>query len=189
MSTRGVYGFRVEGVEKVTFCRWDAYPEGLGLTMLEWAQSHSVDDMEAIARNLVLVSGDDRPTAEESTATAMFSMKHVPSDECTWDCQLYESRGDPAAWDRGLRYITDDGLELHHPGTDCEWGYLIDLDWGRFEVYARLRPWGQDGFGSPLAGLVRMLSFPLRRLPPAGGFLRTCNDTAEALWALLARRE
>ena len=36
MGTRGLYGFRKNGVDKVTYNHWDSYPDGLGKQILRF---------------------------------------------------------------------------------------------------------------------------------------------------------
>lgn len=43
MGTRGLYGIRKDGVDKVTYNHFDSYPEYLGKNMLKFCMSHSKD--------------------------------------------------------------------------------------------------------------------------------------------------
>ena len=40
MGTRGLYGFRKNGVDKVTYNHYDSYPEYLGRNILEFIRNH-----------------------------------------------------------------------------------------------------------------------------------------------------
>ena len=46
MSTRGIYGFRVNGTDKLAYCHADSYPDMLGATVLN--QLSEVDDWPAV---------------------------------------------------------------------------------------------------------------------------------------------
>lgn len=44
MGTRGIYGFRFSGTDKLTYSHFDSYPEGLGSEVVEFIRDSSVAD-------------------------------------------------------------------------------------------------------------------------------------------------
>ncbi|MEV0764150.1 hypothetical protein [Nocardia sp. NPDC050435] len=181
MSTRGFVGFVVEDRETITFNRCDSYPERLGVEVLEYlTQITDWDEMRSDAASLVHVADDDPRNEEKFDA---FCARHgwcrgdyteVPS----WCDLLGENLHDPAA-------ILTAGFAVHHPdwpgSTWCDWGYLINLDVGKLEVYSgsnrdasgagRFDGRNRDGhFHWPVQ---LRTSWSLRELPDAQTFVAT----------------
>lgn len=46
MSTRGAYGFRIDGQDKITYNHFDSYPDSLGVNLLQWMAGHSVAELK-----------------------------------------------------------------------------------------------------------------------------------------------
>jgi len=135
MSTRGAYGFRIDGQDKITYNHSDSYPDGLGVTLLQWMASHSVAELKAIARSLTLVSEAVPPTPEQIAECQRWTDTRVSSGQLTeWYVLLRDTQGDPTAWDQGLRYLIDNASFLEN-SLFCEWGYVINCDEETFEVY------------------------------------------------------
>jgi len=135
VSTRGAYGFRIHGQDKITYNHGDSYPDGLGVTMLRWIASHSVAELKTMAQSLTLVSEDVPPTAEQIAACQRWANTGVSTGQLTeWYTLLRNTQGDPTAWDQGLRYLIDNASFLQD-SLFCEWGYVINCDEETFEVY------------------------------------------------------
>ncbi|MEW5931961.1 MAG: hypothetical protein AB1816_00040 [Bacillota bacterium] len=135
MATRGAYGFRVDGVDKVTYNHHDSYPEWLGERVVAWVRVTPREEIEKIARGIVLVSPDSVPTAaqvEECREWVDLSVSEQTFYD--WYCLLRRAQGDLSAYQRGLRYMTDDH-EFLADSLFCEWAYIINLDEGVLEVY------------------------------------------------------
>ena len=137
MSTRGFLGFVANGHETITYVHYDAYPSALGADVLKWARTvTNWDTVHQQAAGLVHIDGDVMSTEEQRAALAQYAKpgnepKDSPGEE--WYRLLYRTFGDPAA-------TLDSGHAPHAPDWPgdsvwCEWGYLIDCDEKRFEVY------------------------------------------------------
>ncbi|MEU9333184.1 hypothetical protein AB0D49_08460 [Streptomyces sp. NPDC048290] len=184
MSTRGFLGFLADGRETITYVHHDAYPSGLGADALAWARG--VTDWDTVrkqAAELVHIDADVRPTPEQYTALAQYAdptvgAKDKPEPEEEWYRLLRRTLGDPAASLAG-------GHAAHNPDWPgdslwCEWGYLIDCDERRFEVYAGLQTAPRAGrfagrATNPRSGYhaVKLLvSWPLDGLPDDDEFGR-----------------
>jgi hypothetical protein len=138
MSTRGFLGFVADQHETITYVHYDAYPGGLGADVLKWART--VTDWDTVrqqAAALIHIDGDIMPTPEQLAALAPYAQEGVggakddPGEE--WYRLLHGTFGDPAA-------TLAAGHAPHSPDWPgdsvwCEWGYLIDCDEKRFEVY------------------------------------------------------
>ena len=73
MGTRGAYGFRKNGEDKVTYNHFDSYPDGLGSSVMQFAAENSIADMNTIFDKVVLVSQEDKPTPEQIEACKEFT--------------------------------------------------------------------------------------------------------------------
>jgi hypothetical protein len=181
MSTRGFLGFIANGRETITYVHYDAYPGALGADVLKWART--VTDWDAVrqqAANLVHIDGDVTPTPEQYEALAPYAKQGAdpetePGEE--WYRLLYATFGDPAA-------TLAAGHSPHAPewpgdSVWCEWGYLIDCDEKRFEVYQGFQTRPHEGrFADRPANErsgyypVKLLnSWPLDALPDDDDFL------------------
>ena len=141
MGTRGAYGFRVDGIDKITYNHFDSYPESLGKAMIRYVASKTPDQLAEVARRLVLVDVDDKATPElVERYKKRFSNTDVgDQDDSSWYCLLREAQGEPSAWDAvpGLPTLDHmiDGHEFLANSLFCEWAYIINVDDGVLEVY------------------------------------------------------
>lgn len=146
MSTRGAFGWRIDGQDKVTYNHFDSYPEGLGEVMMQCAKKFPLDDMANIVRGIKLVDERSRPTQKQIQQCRAFCNRNVSNrSDKDWYCLLRDAQGKPDAWlKQGLRYMIDSKTFLED-SLFCEWAYIIDLDNKVLEIY--------KGFNKdPLAG-------------------------------------
>ena len=54
MGTRGLYGFRKNGKDKITYNHWDSYPEGLGQNVLNFVKETSIEELNSIYDKIIL---------------------------------------------------------------------------------------------------------------------------------------
>lgn len=186
MGTRGFVGFVVDGVEKIAYNHFDAYPEGVGKDVLDWLRTVDVDEVIEQVRQLRVVSTDSIPTAEDVEELKRFHNGSVGerSDWTSWYQLLRETQGNAAAiLDAG---VLEDSKEFANDSLMCEWGWLVDLDAKTFEAYrgfqtsrhdkgrfaGRLVSGGSEGYYEvALAG-----SWPLDSLPNTEEFLALDRD-------------
>jgi len=135
VSTNGAFGFRIGGVDKVTYNHSDSYPDGLGSDMVEYVGSHSDEQLRAVAEGLRLVDPQSAPTAEDVRRFKPFSDTTVGNRSLSdWYCLLRHAQRDPGAWDRGLDVMID-GASFLKDSVCCMWAYIINVDDGALEVY------------------------------------------------------
>ncbi len=151
MSTRGFISFVIDGEEKTAYNHYDSYPDALGLTVLHflWAHRHELTcdlhrgEFGAVAgqaRRLRVVDGQSPPTAEDVERFAQFSWnaeRHGGDRDLRkgqeWYDLLHETMGKP---DLMLEAgVIEDGRDFPRNSLFTEWGYVVDLDEQRFEVY------------------------------------------------------
>lgn len=138
MGTRGVYGFRVSGKDKVSYNHSDSCPSGLGVEILGQAitlgEHEGWDKIKKQAKAIRMVGRHDKPTAED---IEKFGHKmnlgvgnQSPND---WYCLLRETQGDLIA---NLELgVMIDSADFILDSLFCEWGYIINLDSMKLEVY------------------------------------------------------
>lgn len=145
MGHRGLIGFVIDGQEKLTYSHWGSYPEGNGLTMLEFARGlvvpegrfgrPSIDQAQLQRiRDLAVVEEDSKPTAKQRELLARYTDLSVgdQTDE-SWYVLLRETQGDPERiLDAG--YMID-STPFAADSLFNEGSYLIDLDAGTYEAY------------------------------------------------------
>jgi hypothetical protein len=121
VSTRGFITFVADGVEKTIRIN-NAYPGGLGVNTLGWLRdSVSVlDDVRRAVGYVRLLGEDARPTPEETEA--LEALNEIGADRLTPGHILLAG-----AW--------FDDRDFPLDSLWAEWGYVIDLDAQKFEVY------------------------------------------------------
>lgn len=128
MGTRGVYGFRCNGVDKITYNHFDSYPDGLGCDVIDFCRRHSVDEMRKMYDAIVLVQEDSRPTKEQVKICEQYTNLSVSTKSTDdWYCLLRGAQGNLDAYANGLSYMIDSG-DFILDSLFCEYGYIINLD-------------------------------------------------------------
>lgn len=134
MGTRGVYGFRKNGVDKITYNHFDSYPSHLGEKVLQFCKETSIEEMNRIYESIIMVKGYEKVTEEQ------LEMIPVSLEEITrevgiefYDClRLYQ--GDISVYKDGLRFMTD-SEDFIKDSLFCEYGYIINLDTNLLEFW------------------------------------------------------
>ncbi len=132
MSTRGAWGFRKDGVDKVTYNHSDSYPEWLGLRMAEFLKTVTVKQLLKIADGITMVDSQSTPTQEQiDIVTKKFPLManlgvgNQRVDD--WYCLLRSIQQDFEMYKQGFPFMIDSSGFL----TDslfCEYAYIINLD-------------------------------------------------------------
>ena len=132
MGTRGTYGFRKNGVDKLTYNHWDSYPDGLGKDVTRFCKNHSVLELYDIFNRIIMVDQHDVPTPEQiqECIDKGFTDFSVSSKEKTdWYCLLRKCQGnlDCYAETKDDVYMIDN-QDFIKDSLWCEYGYIINLD-------------------------------------------------------------
>lgn len=145
MSTRGLWGIRKNGIDKLTYNHSDSYPEWLGRKIVEFISHTSLPDLNSLYDKLVLVDEDkDRPTPEQKRICKKLGlydkMVSTGSDD-EWYCLLRNTQMNFDFY----RQLAEDSEVKEFPFIDdasfikdslfCEYAYIIDLDNGKLEFY------------------------------------------------------
>lgn len=172
MGTRGCYGFRKDGVDKLTYNHYDSYPEYLGKEIVEFIRTTPVEMMKAIFDSVILVDGNTKATPEQIEECAEFLDERVSTGRADeWYCLLRNAQGDLTAYrDKGLKWMTDDH-EFMQNSLFCEWAYVINLDQEMLEVYRGFQKEAHGGRYQGEAdeygyyGVKMIAGFPLGNIP------------------------
>jgi len=169
MGTRGAYGYRLDGRDKVTYNHYDSYPIGLGLQILTYTLFNELETMRAVARRIELVDAESQPSPELVNRYRHYlDTRGGVSETPTWYWLLRETQGDLQPYHCDLRHMIDSQAFLYD-SLFCEWAYVINLDNEQFEVY---RGFNQDpsrsgryasqrsGRDNPYYGVVLIREFP-----------------------------
>lgn len=135
MGTRGFLGFVVDGEEKIAYNHMDSYPSGLGVAVMSWAAQADLDVARKSASVLRVVSDAEPPTRADIRRLRPYADPEVsaPAGPRDWYSILRGTQGDPAAI-LACGYI-EDAAEFPADSLFAEWGYMVDFDTGRLEVY------------------------------------------------------
>lgn len=138
MSTRGLYGFYKNGVNKLTYNHSDSCPSGLGNNILSFLKNMDINELNNIFDNIQLVDESDYPNGEEEKQIKElgYSINYRDKKE-DWFGILASSLGDISGYKEGLMYMLDYN-DFIFDGLNCEWAYIINLDDNCLEIYKGL---------------------------------------------------
>lgn len=135
MGTRGLYGFRKNGEDKLTYNHWDSYPDCLGDTMVRFCKETSIEELNEIFDRIVLVNEGDKPTKAQILECAEYYNGSVSNQSIEdWYCLLREAQGNPDVYKHGLKYMIDN-KNFIKDSLFCEYAYIINLDDNYLEFY------------------------------------------------------
>lgn len=152
MGTRGFTGVAIDGEVKISYQQFDSYPSGVGLAVLEYLRTVTdIDAVKKLARELQLVKDSDEPSDEDREKYAELADPRVSTGQ-DWYSLLRNNQGDLGAILK--TGIATDAGDFPLDSLFCEYGYLVDLDAGMFEVYRGFQkdvPVGGRWAGRPTA--------------------------------------
>jgi hypothetical protein len=136
MSTRGAFGFHSDKQDKIGYSHCDSYPEGLGKTILEFISKETLESLQKISNNIVLVSNESTPTENQIKECQNWTNLGVSGQTVDdWYCLLREAQGDLQAYKDGLKYMLDSQSFLLD-SLFCEYAYIINTDNISLEFYS-----------------------------------------------------
>lgn len=132
VGTRGVYGFRKGGTDKVTYNHSYSEPQYVGMNILEFIQQTSDAEMNSIFERIILVNENAVPPQEAiDDCKKFFALSEAsPKD---WYHLLNNIQGNLLIYKQGLTYMIDN-KDFLKDTTFCEWGYILELDKRQLEV-------------------------------------------------------
>jgi hypothetical protein len=138
MGTRGAFGIRINGADKVTYCHFDSYPSGLGRSVVDWLagiiKRDSVGKLKRDADKLRVIDGKTPPTSVEQATLSKYADTGVSRQSTDdWYCLLRRTQGDPAAILKAGVML--DGADFLRDSLFCGYAYIVNLDSMKLEVY------------------------------------------------------
>jgi hypothetical protein len=137
MGTRGCWGFRLEGQDKLTYNHWDSYPVSLGTALTDTLAKYGSTDWDILAdevSDLVLVDERSTPTPEQIDRLRQYADEGVGGRSLNdWYCLLRRSQGDMEKTLESKLMV--DSHKFMRDSLFCEWAYVINLDDDLFEIY------------------------------------------------------
>ena len=135
MSTRGCYGFRKNGIDKITYNHYDSYPDWLGRHIASFCKETSIDEMNEIFDKIVLVDERSIPNADQiKECIEYFDGSVSRQSEEDWYCLLRNAQGNLNVYKNGLRYMID-SHDFISDSLFCEYAYIINLDTKKLEFW------------------------------------------------------
>jgi len=151
MGTRGLYGFRMNGMDKTTYNHYDSYPDCLGSTVAEFCEQTPVAEMRDIFSRITLVREDSKPTKEQIVKYAGFcnlDVSHRTAED--WYCLMRNAQGE-LAWMRDMvgEIHMIDNHRFIEDSLFCEYAYIINLDEEVLEFWIgfQQKPWEDNRYG------------------------------------------
>lgn len=141
MGTRGAFGFRLGGADKITYNHFDSYPEGLGdrvvADLKRIVERDGLGQLITDVAGLRLVQDGDTPTPTDIERCRRYSNLGVGEQKLSsWYCLLREAQPSHAGFVPMLELgVMIDSHEFMADSLFCEFAYVANLDDMVFEVY------------------------------------------------------
>lgn len=134
MSTRGCWGFRIDGQDKLTYNHSDSYPEWLGNHLIKELRLSDKFEIREMVEKLRVVDHDSAPSKKDIEKLSCYHNGHVSTGKKTeWYSLLRHTQG---SLKKTLTAgVIIDSKEFIKDSLFCEWAYIINLDDNVFEIY------------------------------------------------------
>ena len=144
MGTRGLWGLRKDGIDKLTYNHFDSYPSSLGVIIIDFISNHSANELKTIFDRIILVDEDIKPTDKQIKECHNYTDLSVGRQDIQdWYCLLRNSQSLPESYANGLKYMID-SHDFIKDSLFCEWAYIINLDTEKLEVYKGFQKKAQE---------------------------------------------
>lgn len=140
MTTRGLFGFRIEDTDKLAYNHTDSTPDMLGLRILN--ELRAVDDWDIVRQRIddLHTLPEERLLGEHTSMAEAEVRRHFPNLECRvaprniYD--LYQPlQGTLRPYLNGELMFMPNASDFIHNSLHCSWAYIINLDTEEFEVW------------------------------------------------------
>ena len=135
MGTRGIYGYHKNGIDKLTYNHFDSYPSVLGKGIIDYVRKYTDGEIDKAFNKIIMVKHNIKPTKKMISNCKDYTDLGV-SNQSINDiyCLLRNSQGDLNPYHKGLLYMID-SKDFIKDSLFCEWGYIINLDTHKLEIY------------------------------------------------------
>lgn len=140
MSTRGLYGWKKDGVEKVTYNHSDSYPTWLGVKIMSFCVEMTDEQLERLFGHTIIISEEEKDPAQINSVRLFAKARGFDPDASQ---DVYEilrfMQGNFEEYrklaENELDFPMIDSKDFFSDELFCEWAYVIDLDSKRLIVY------------------------------------------------------
>lgn len=130
MGTRGAFGFRIDGVDKLSYNHFDSYPDGLGREVItqvkEVLATTKLGEMIQNVRDVRQVDAHTDPTPEDVERYG--ALHEQVSTGADWYSLLRNAQGRIDLLLDGTLDVMTDGNSFVVDSLFCEYAYILDLD-------------------------------------------------------------
>lgn len=139
MGTRGVMGFRVDGIDKMTYNHFDSYPTCLGASIAEDAasilKSAGLNGLKDMIRKLRVVDPKtEKPSKKDIACLNEWTDLNVSEQSTSdWYCLTRNLQG--KCKDTLKAGVIVDSGDFIYDSLFCEWAYIINCDDEVLEIY------------------------------------------------------
>ena len=140
MSTRGLFGFRSNGIDKAVYNHSDSYPEWLGNNFVGFL-IHNSENIPEIFSQIETVDVNEKPTEEQKKlykSMGWFNKSVSNRNDDDWYCLLYGIQ-DLTNWqkaiDKNIPIYIENSIGFIKRSLHCEYAYIYDLDAESLEFY------------------------------------------------------
>lgn len=152
MGTRGLYGFRKDGIDKTTYNHYDSYPGSLGCSVAELCAFATPEMLEKIYDSIVLIDEDVPPTPEQikqCVDAGYYDSSVSNQSKQDWYCLLRNLQGELEEYKKnataGRTTFMADNRDFIKDSLFCEYAYIINLDTQKIEFYVGFQHGPQPG--------------------------------------------
>jgi len=132
MTKKGLFGFQKNGVRKVTYSHRDSHLKGLGRKVVRLCRNYSLDQLNKLYDELILVEEDDNMTEDQKQVYKKYLPPECWNEELDWTSVLKYSRDITAPILDGFKYLIEYGSFFG--SMRCRWIYMINLDNNMLEI-------------------------------------------------------
>lgn len=152
MGTRGLYGIRKNGKDKLTYNHFDSYPDWLGRKIVNFCMWTSIAGLNTLYDKIELVNKNSKPTVEQKItceSMGLFDNSVGGGTRDDWYCLLRKQQGDldkmkACIEATGKAYMIDSSSFIED-SLFCEYAYIINLDTNMLEFYTGFQTTPQEG--------------------------------------------
>lgn len=137
MGTRGIYGFRLNDTDYLTYNHYDSYPEYLGNHITKALREYfkkdgTIEELRAKVSSMRIIKDESEIPSEEDKERFKELWSNVSTGQ-DWYSYLRGLQGDIMGHIKyGIMSVADNFIL---DSLFCEWGYIVNLDTEILEVY------------------------------------------------------
>lgn len=151
MGTRGIWGFRKDGIDKVSYKQFDCYPDGLGKDFFRFLKLNDPDKLSAFFEKMIVIDNSIPPTDEQKACCkkmGWYDDSVSMRTDTDWYC-LLRGLQEPDifqdAIDDDKTVYIDNYIHFIKDSLMCEYGYIFDLNTLELEFYEGIQREPSEG--------------------------------------------